>query len=300
MIVLRSYFHGEKKPGPYFEGWYFKCRTKAGKSMALIPAFHIDSENRHSASLQVITAGDSWWVAYPDQEFAAEEKQFCVQVGQNVFFETGLSVNTDRPGLSLSGRLDFGRFLPLRSDIMGPFRFLPNLECAHGVISMAHTLQGKLTLNGEIFDFDGGQGYIETDRGRAFPREYLWAQGFFPEGSFMLSVADIPLAGRYFTGCICALLHNGKEYRLATYRGARAERWSEGGAVIRQGKIRLEIEVQRTAGQALRAPAEGEMTRRVQESLCAHLRCRFWVGDALLLDRTDQNGSFEFSRPENT
>lgn len=37
----------------------------------------------------------------------------------------------------------------------------------------------------------------------------------------MLSVADIPMAGIHFTGIIGAILWMGKEYRIATYLGAR-------------------------------------------------------------------------------
>ena len=86
---------------------------------------------------------------------------------------------------------------------------------------------------------------METDRGRSFPSAYLWTQCAWREArcsSLMLSIADIPLAGVSFTGCICAVLYNGREYRLATYRGARVERWSADGAQIRQGIYRLEAE----------------------------------------------------------
>lgn len=295
---MKRYFHGADKTGPYFEGWYLKCQTKAGKAIALIPAVHIDAGNRHSVSLQVIADSGTWWMEYPAEDFSASQAQLWIRIGGNTFSETGLSLKIEQPGIFLQGKLDFGPFLPLKSDIMGPFRFLPNMECAHGVISMTHALRGKLTLNGEVFDFDGGKGYIETDRGRAFPSAYLWAQGSFPNGNLMLSVAAIPLAGIRFTGCICALIHNGKEYRLATYRGVKVERWSDSGAVIRQGKYRLEIEAVDKQPQPLRAPVNGAMGRTIHESVCGKLRCRFWSGDTLLLDQTDCSGSFEYANSQ--
>ena len=43
------------KRGPYFEGWYVKCQTKKGQSLAFIPALHIDRDGKSSASLQVIS-----------------------------------------------------------------------------------------------------------------------------------------------------------------------------------------------------------------------------------------------------
>lgn len=292
---MKTYFHGDGRKGPWFEGWYFKCRTKEGKAIALIPAYHMDRQNRSAASLQVITDSGTWWTEYPAQELSASRGRLRIRLGGNTFSQEGMSLHINRPGLCLQGKLDHGPILPLKSDIMGPFRFVPGMECAHGVISMAHTLQGTLTLNGEPMDFTGGMGYIETDRGRAFPSAYLWSQASFPGGDLMLSVASIPLAGLRFTGCICALILEGKEYRLATYRGVRVDRWTQDGAVLRQGRYRLELEVLDRHPQPLRAPSDGAMGRTIHESLTSCIRCRFWHGDALLFDGTDQAGSFEFS-----
>lgn len=290
---MKRYFHGRGKQGPYFEGWYFKCQTKAGKAIALIPAFHIDKRNRLTTSLQVISDSGTWWLEYPTGQFSASQEQLLVQLGPNTFTEAGISLSIQQPGFALHGVLKFGSFLPLKSDIMGPFRFVPNMECAHGVISMSHSIQGLLALNGEVLDFTDGTGYIETDRGRAFPTAYLWAQGLFPGGNLMLSIATIPLAGIHFTGCICAMILDGKEYRMATYRGVRVERWGDNGAVIRQGGYRLELGVPEQRPQPLRAPADGIMGRTIHESLSTKLRCRFWHGDTLLFDQTDHGGSFE-------
>ena len=73
----------------------------------------------------------------------------------------------------------------------------------------------------------------------------------------MLSVADIPLGPLDFTGCICAVLYGGREYRLATYLGARAVRWSGGGALIAQGKYRLAVELLEERSRPLKAPVLG-------------------------------------------
>lgn len=114
--------------------------------------------------------------------------------------------------------------------------------------------------------------------------------------SLMCAVASIPLPVGRFTGCICAICCGGREFRLATYRGARAERWSEEGAVIRQGRYRLEIDVLSAQGLPLRAPVQGEMTRTIRESLCAKVRYRFSDREQLLFDHTDDGAGFEFSR----
>ena len=58
-------FHGTKKHGPYFEGWYLKHQAESGTSLALIPALHMDAAGQASTSLQVVTEGKSWWLEYP-------------------------------------------------------------------------------------------------------------------------------------------------------------------------------------------------------------------------------------------
>lgn len=184
---------------------------------------------------------------------------------------------------------------------MGPFRFFAGMQCSHGIISMGHSLEGALELNGEHLDFSDGIGYIETDRGRSFPSKYLWTQCVWggPErGSLMLAIATIPLPVGGFTGCICSVLYGGQEYRLATYRGVQIKAWSSSGAAIRQGKYRLEAELLNERRQPLRAPVEGCMERTIHESLCAKARYRFWHGDSLLFQHTDPSASFEYSSAE--
>ena len=293
-----GFFRSTNRTGPYFEGWYFKHQNPQGQTLALIPAFHIDRDGRRTASLQVISRDRTWWLEYPEAQLQVSRQPFQVQIGQSCFGSQGIDLHIQQDNLSLCGSLHYGPFTALRSDIMGPFRFFAGMQCAHGVISMGHSLEGALELNGECLDFSGGTGYIETDRGRSFPSKYLWTQCVWggPErGSLMLAIAAIPLPVGGFTGCICSVLYHGQEYRLATYRGAKIEKWSPSGAVIRQGQYRLEVELLNEQRQALRAPVEGRMERTIHESLCAEVRYRFWHGDNLSLQHTDSNASFEYS-----
>lgn len=295
---MEKYYHGREKRGPYFEGWYLKHQAREGAALALIPAYHIDRSGRRSASLQVIAGDQSWWLEYPDTEFRAFEGMFCVQMGKSLFSTQKGCLHIEGNGLSLHGMVRYGPFTPLKSDIMGPFRFLSGMECAHGVISMRHPLEGSLILNGKTMDFSGGTGYIETDRGSSFPSAYLWTQCAWQESSLdslMLSIATIPMAGGQFTGCICAVCCGGREYRIATYRGARVERWSTTGAAVRQGKYRLTAELLEGKECPLRAPAGGAMGRTVHESLRSTVRYRFWAGKTLLLDHTDRCAGFEYA-----
>lgn len=297
-MKMIHFFRGTNGTGPYFEGWYLKHQARQGQTLALIPAFHIDSDGRRTASLQVISNDAAWWLEYPDTQLPFSRQPFQVQIGPSRFSTQGISLHIKQDGLSLHGTLRYGPFTVLRSDIMGPFRFFAGMQCSHGVVSMGHSLNGTLELNGEQIDFSNGIGYIETDRGRSFPSAYLWTQCVWkgPEqGSLMLAIATIPLPVGGFTGCICSVFHRGREYRLATYRGVKIEKWSSSGAVIRQGKYRLEAELLNERKQALRAPVEGRMERTVHESLCAKVRYRFWHGKDLLFQHTGGNASFEYS-----
>lgn len=85
---------------------------------------------------------------------------------------------------------------------MGPFSYVPFMECRHGVFSMTNTVSGCLSINGHAYRFDNDVGYIEGDRGRSLPKVYAWTQcNFFDESpcSIMLSIADIPLGSIHFT-----------------------------------------------------------------------------------------------------
>jgi hypothetical protein len=151
--------------------------------------------------------------------------------------------------MDLSGDLRYTAPARPRSDIMGPFSFLP-MECRHSVFSMRHGVSGTLRLNGRLLDFEGGTGYIEGDRGRSFPKRYLWTQCSFPEGALMLSVADIPFAGARFTGIIGFVYMNGGKYASPPTSapgpcGCKAAWQSSGRGLIRSrpsfltGKMRI-------------------------------------------------------------
>ena len=46
---------------------------------------------------------------------------------------------------------------------MGPFAFVPFMECYHGIVSMDHIIQGELEIDGVNIDFSNGRGYLEKD-----------------------------------------------------------------------------------------------------------------------------------------
>lgn len=277
----------------YFCGWYIKCQNGA-RTVAFIPAYHI-TDNIKSCSLQIITDQRSWNVNYPFEQFHMDRSG--VTVGTNTFTKQGCRLNVREEGLCVCGELSFGEFSPISYDIMGPFRYVPFMECCHSVFSMKHRVDGRLSINGEEFQFLDGVCYIEGDRGRSFPKDYVWAQCCFAGGSIMISAADIPFCGFHFTGVISVVHYRGREYRLATYLGARAVKIRDGEVVIQQGRKVLTVKRLEQKGHPLAAPVGGGMTRTIRES--AACRCYFHYqedGKTLFAFTSDQ-AAFEYEYP---
>ena len=307
-----KYFHGNNEKNGYFEGWYFKHRSK-DLMLSIIAAYHIDLQGRKKASVQIITEDQSFIVWYPEDEFYASEDRLFVQIGNNIFYEHGcrLNINTlanpvriygsgyTEQGLCLKGSLEYGAFRPLAYDIMGPFQYMPGMQCRHGVISMAHKISGSLTLNGRHLDFRRGVGYIETDRGHTFPEKYLWLQCEEMDTlpfSIMAAVATVPVGKLHFTGCICAISYRGSQYRLATYRNVRIHQCDDRILWLSQGRYTLLIqldEYNKMHALPLKAPISGCMSRPIKECLAGKARFRFWENKKLLFDIVSSHVSIE-------
>lgn len=274
----------------YFEGAYFKCSTKE-KNIALIPAVHCDG-NKKTASLQIVTEEGAFNV--PVQTFSFSSRKLKYQFGRCSFSERGIILNVKTSEIQARGKIRFGKFHKLQYDIMGPFCLVPFLQCWHRVFSMMHELNGKLEVNGESYHFVQDIGYIEGDRGSSFPKEYVWTQCHFPCGSLMLSVADIPFCGVHFKGIIAVIILDGKEYRLATYLGARIRYVRENEIVIQQGKYLLEAKLIHKHEQPLNAPQKGCMARVIHESASCVAAYQFVCGEQILLDFESNRASFEY------
>lgn len=283
---------------PYFEGWYLK-HQKDNDTLACIPGISLSKES-NTAFIQIITKEQSWYLSYPISDFRKHPSGRAVRIGDNLFTQNGVRLHIQTPDLSLRGTIRYGWMARPAGDIMGPFRFLPHMECRHGLISLGHSLTGSVVLNGRTLNFDNGTGYIETDWGHSFPSRYCWSQcNTFPHGNtcVFLSAARIPVAGFAFPGCISDVLYQGREYRLATYTGARITRWMPDCIQLTQGDSCLEAVLLRAWGCPLAAPHAGQMTRTVYEHAACTVRYRFvWHGNELFHLQSD-SASFESVRP---
>lgn len=269
----------------YFEGWYFK-HQKGENTLCLIPG-----RSAGEAFIQMITNERSYHIPYSLAEY---DKQKNLTIGKNKFARNKIKLDIHTEEISLSGRLTYSCLTPLKYDIMGYYRFLP-MECSHAVLSMRHTVSGHLCLNGKTLDFDGGVGYIEADRGRSFPESYTWVQcNSFPEDlSIMASVAKIPLAGTKIWGCICVVWFRGREYRMATYLGAKVKSRSKSGLEIKGRGMRLTVNVPEHDSHKLYAPKNGNMSRTIHENAAVKARFRFSVAGVELFDIESDYSSFE-------
>ena len=121
----------------------------------------------------------------------------------------------------LRGHFSLVLSLPFAMTLWDPSNLSPFLQCRHSILSMKHSVTGNICINGVDYSFSNANGYLEGDRGYSFPKEYAWTQCFFAGGSLVLCVADIPFGLFSFTGIISIIHYHGREYRLATYLGAK-------------------------------------------------------------------------------
>lgn len=276
-----------------FEGFYFKHQN-GGQAVAFIPG-----RNEQEAFIQVITNNKSYYVTYPLTEYSSYG---IMRIGKNRFSKKGIIIDIEQEDIIIKGRIRYSGLTPLKYDIMGPFQVFP-MECRHIVVSMRHHLNGQLLINGEKFDLTGGTGYIEGDSGKSFPAGYTWAQcNTWENGSedcaVMMAEAKIPFAKKSFRGCIAVVWYQGKEYRLATYKGARIVSCSEQGLVIEQNKLRLQISISEGSGLSLYAPVHGKMSRIIKENIAVRARVQFGKGKKTIFDQWSDFACFEYA-PEN-
>lgn len=293
-----THFHGYHKKRSFFEGWYLKHQSPDGV-LALIPAYHIDSEGRSSASLQVITPSKAWMLTCSGDSFHAASRSFYVNYDTTTFSPQGINLDISAKELTLKGHLAYTPFTPPRSDIMGPFRFAPFLECSHGIVSLSHRIRGHVILNRRKIDFNGGIGYIEKDWGRSFPSRYVWSQCSWIDrksGSpccLMASAADVPIFKTNLTGFIGSILFRGKEYRLATYLGSKLVRFTPQEIMVNQGQLTLHVELIKSRPLSLHAPDLGSMSRSIKESAACQTRCRLFYENRKIFDITCHYAGFE-------
>ncbi|NCB24980.1 MAG: hypothetical protein EOM62_05830 [Bacteroidia bacterium] len=286
-IWIPEAFQGSRKKRNYFEGWYFKLIDKSRQTVfAIIPGISI-GENRKDphAFVQFIDAvkGKTEYFRFAIDEFKADKNKFDVYIGRNHFSDKSIDINLNNGDSAISGILHFDNIEKypksfFNPGIMGPFSFIPCMECYHGIVNIRHTINGCLNLNAAQIDMTGGEGYIEKDWGRSFPESWIWLQAnhFHEAGaSFMFSVARIPWLKRSFTGLISFLRTDQGFYKFATYNRSRITYIENDGDTIvvrvQSPTHTLNFTADYKKGGILKAPKNGLMEREIEESITAEV-----------------------------
>ena len=268
----------------YFEGWYYKQVTADGRNtVSFIPGVNFDKSGAKSfiqcLHLNQDNGLNAYMINYPIEAFSTNDNPFSVSINKSKFSMDCIKLDIDSEKLKVSGNLKLMNLTPIETsvlspNIMGIFSYIPFMECKHGLISMSHQLSGSLNVNGEMIDFTGGKGYLEKDWGRSFPNSYVWIQSNHFEDrttGLFCSVAKIPFLSFSFTGFICNLIHQGKEYRFATYNGSKLivnERTDTSVHLeLRNKRYHLEIKGEVVLFKKLLAPKMGAMDKTIKEGL---------------------------------
>ena len=282
-------YQGKRKMKSYFEGWYFKIVDKEEENIyAIIPGVSFEKDGKATAFIQFFDGKKAImnFFEYDYSEFQFSENSFDLSIGKNEFNSKFLKLDINKDNYKIKGKVSHSNLKnwPIKAlspGAMSWYRFVPFMECYHGVLGFDHSLEGKLEINGKEIDFTGGRGYIEKDYGRSFPRYYLWLQcNHFdiPDTSIMASFAKIPWMGSAFDGYIVGLYHEGEVYRFTTYTGAKVKklkiREEDITMHFADKKKRLEIVAHKAKGVDLPSPVEGSMTGRILESITAEVEVK--------------------------
>ncbi|MBN1116908.1 MAG: hypothetical protein JXA77_06880 [Bacteroidales bacterium] len=282
-------FQGNTKRKAYFEGWYFKMVSDDGSSiLSVIPGISISENGKEQhAFVQIIDGktAQTYYYSYPIEEFSFSKKEFAVKIGPNYFSDNKLVLNINKDSAYVKGEINMAhhiRYTPRNNKtkgIMGWYRFVPFMQCYHGVVSLTHNLSGSLTMDNKTCNFENGHGYIEKDWGKSMPSSWIWMQtNSFnnSESSFMLSIANVPWLGNSFTGYLGFFYHNNEVHPFATYTKAKLniKMLNENSVQIRisDKKNTFLINASRVNYGELKAPVNGSMDRRIVESVDAKLK----------------------------
>lgn len=301
-------FQGEKylkTNKNYFEGWYFK-NTNNEKGISFIPGINIEDKDK-KAFIQVITNDTSYFINYSINDFKFDFNPFCIQIGNNTFSKEGIHIdikdNTKK--LKIYGDIKYSNSKNIHTsffapNIMGPFSYIPFMECNHAILSMQNSIYGSINIQNSKINFNNDIGYIEKDWGCSFPKSYIWCQGNNfqkSKASFMLSIADIPFKFLNFRGIICTLIIDNQEFKFTTYNNARIIKYYIDdyslNITLRRGSYDLNIKSKYNTGLKLVAPVKGKMEKDIFESITALITLTLKKDNNIIFSDTSTNCGLE-------
>lgn len=304
-------FHGTDRSRPYFEGWYFKLSSPNDDfSLAIIPGVNIgkDQENDHSF-IQVLFGNKSHYIKFPRNKFKCKKDEFKLKVSQNLFSMDKVIIDIKENDFQISAELNFTHHIHLNTNfyspsIMGPFSYLPGMQCNHGVLSLDCKVNGAVKINGKNYNIKEYNGYIEKDWGNEFPKSWLWLQcngqsGDSERFSLMCSIASIPIGLIKFRGLIAYVYVEGKQILFTTYNFSKVRKLVkiDKGAEVILKKSGYEIHIKAIASEdsILKAPKDGEMKREIFESITANIEVVLYQYGKEIYSSSYNSGGLETS-----
>ncbi len=300
-------YHGKILSRPYFEGWFFKHSAKEGSCVFIPGVFRAKKHENDTAFIQVLFSDpiQSFFVRYPFDSFHSEKDRFEIRIEENFF--SAERVRLDISSIGLKAELDYGEPVQLKNSflspsIMGPFSYIPSMQCNHGILSLRHDVDGFVSCDKRHMEFTGANGYIEKDWGVAFPKSWIWMQCEDKQSAFMCSIAHIKYGIIKFTGLICVLFAQGKQYRFATYNGGKVRKLSvkdgEIEAEMTRRDLTLKVTALNTDFGSLKAPTKTGMNRVVSESLRAKYQISLFENGQTIYSGSFEYGGLELSNTE--
>lgn len=259
----------------YFFGKYYKFISETGFSFAIIIAASNEGE-----SIQLITKNNSYQINDLEAVKIINDNHFVFSINQN--------------DISLSGDIYLGSLNPLTKKVMGPFSYVPFMECRHNIYSMYHSVSGKILFNDEKIEFNDGIGYIEGDEGRNFPKKYVWYNSVTRDNSIIVAVASIPIAFIRFTGVLCFIKNKDKELYFCTWNRVKIKELNSGVIKLRKGKYELSIDISLSHGHKLKAPVNGDMSRYIKENLAVPSKYSLKYKKDTIIEIDDELSSCEW------
>jgi len=308
LIQNPDVFQGEKyvkTNEQYFEGWYFK-NTNDKTGISFIPGININ-EKEKKAFIQIITNESSYFVNYDIHDFEFSYNPFYIKIGNNFFSKDKIHIDIkdEIQNLMVYGDIEYYDSTNIETsflnpNIMGPFSYIPFMECNHAILNMKSKANGFINMNNQTIDFDNDIGYIEKDWGCSFPNSYIWCQGNdfdYSNASFMLSIADIPFKLFRFEGFICVLKINDMEFKFTTYNNSKVITYDINNnlvnIVLKKGHYYLYIKADCPTGLKLSAPVKGRMEKDILESISALITVTLKKDEEIIFSDTSRNSGLE-------
>ncbi|GAA0176723.1 hypothetical protein SH2C18_00950 [Clostridium sediminicola] len=282
-------FHSSFKGNEFFEGWYFKIVSKDRKIvLAIIPGISRAEKEEDSHSFIQLLSGvktEYSYIKYDLKEFTYTKNKFDICVDKNLFSLKGINININNRNKIIKGKLTFNEIKKWPDSVLNPgsmgfYNHLNFMECYSQVCALDGKIEGNLAVDGEEYNFNGGNVYIEKNWGRAFPESWIWIQtNSFKQrnAAFTCSTGKVPFFAGSFKGFLVALLIDNKFYKFTTINRSKMKIELLGNDMklsFKRKNLLLTVitKTEKEKFMLCYGPKDGKMIPLVKESLCGEVK----------------------------